>query len=124
MLKHDDIIKQMDALMQPPSGGCVLKHDDIIKQMDALMQPPSGGCVLKLENVCRPYKLNRQPPSGGCVLKHGRYIAHRNEKCAATFGWLCVETTTSGFNSLIGKQPPSGGCVLKPCKPLQKLTAF
>ena len=33
---------------------------------------------------------------------------------AATFGWLCVETTEldNALNAL-REQPPSGGCVLK-----------
>ena len=34
--------------------------------------------------------------------------------CAATFGWLCVETTgDSSTLSAKKMQPPSGGCVLK-----------
>ena len=57
--------------------------------------------------------LARQPPSGGCVLKptinHG---TDRNRK-AATFGWLCVETTALTAYSKMCQQPPSGGCVLK-----------
>ena len=33
---------------------------------------------------------------------------------AATFGWLCVETASSGKNNYDNdRQPPSGGCVLK-----------
>ena len=61
-----------------------------------------------------------QPPSGGCVLKQ-----QDAKKCgvnflAATFGWLCVETTISRCNKLhTNRQPPSGGCVLK--RPHSKL---
>ena len=33
---------------------------------------------------------------------------------AATFGWLCVETTTGALmKTCANRQPPSGGCVLK-----------
>ena len=40
--------------------------------------------------------------------------AFLQQKNAATFGWLCVETAVGrqGLMHLPG-QPPSGGCVLK-----------
>ena len=34
-----------------------------------------------------------QPPSGGCVLKLTRLGVAGNHEEAATFGWLCVETS-------------------------------
>ena len=103
---------------QPPSGGCVLKlmwRDGLILK---LVQPPSGGCVLKLYPNHIRLKKAVQPPSGGCVLKlyRNRYdgsaywsshlrvaVCWNYERklwvhlwvVAATFGWLCVET--SGF---------------------------
>ena len=57
------------------------------------MQPPSGGCVLKQTLRHRLRFDEMQPPSGGCVLKHfmAYYCTKRID--AATFGWLCVETT-------------------------------
>ena len=41
--------------------------------------------------------------------------AHKNNALtpAATFGWLCVETSPSFSVGYILSQPPSGGCVLK-----------
>ena len=36
-----------------------------------------------------------------------------NTAHAATFGWLCVETTALTAYSKMCQQPPSGGCVLK-----------
>ena len=35
----------------------------------AVLQPPSGGCVLKLDVFLTCFLINLQPPSGGCVLK-------------------------------------------------------
>jgi len=35
---------------------------------------------------------NMQPPSGGCVLKQVTVNLDDNNRFAATFGWLCVET--------------------------------
>ena len=55
-----------------------------------------------------------QPPSGGCVLKNSVYVVDAYGDCAATFGWLCVETPVPNtYFALIEPQPPSGGCVLK-----------
>ena len=34
-----------------------------------------------------------QPPSGGCVLKHYDESSSDHLDTAATFGWLCIETT-------------------------------
>ena len=34
-----------------------------------------------------------QPPSGGCVLKHSEIRRAVIDRLAATFGWLCVETS-------------------------------
>ena len=57
-------------------------------------QPPSGGCVLKLYHRSFFYQLfNRQPPSGGCVLKRFSVSQAPQYRNAATFGWLCVETS-------------------------------
>ena len=47
----------------------------------------------------------KQPPSGGCVLKrdkNGEMI--QGDKNAATFGWLCVETTKGReyVNKIVG----------------------
>ena len=36
-----------------------------------------------------------QPPSGGCVLKRKEMAQLAAETAAATFGWLCVETTNN-----------------------------
>ena len=35
-----------------------------------------------------------QPPSGGCVLKHASVVADVPLRKVATFGWLCVETSS------------------------------
>ena len=59
-------------------------------------------------------KKKWQPPSGGCVLKLHKWEMDYKELLAATFGWLCVETTASKSSAQVsGTQPPSGGCVLK-----------
>ena len=44
-------------------------------------------------------------------------MVYRNEDTrAATFGWLCVETSYHCQSVILhSMQPPSGGCVLKRC---------
>ena len=62
-----------------------------------------------------------QPPSGGCVLK--RLVSCKKSALtkAATFGWLCVETSLCPrSNKRFTRQPPSGGCVLK--RPIKALS--
>ena len=55
-----------------------------------------------------------QPPSGGCVLKLYQLVKKKNHIQAATFGWLCVETSVPVLSMpCVISQPPSGGCVLK-----------
>ena len=56
-------------------------------------QPPSGGCVLKPLAFNSLNDLSPQPPSGGCVLKHYKIDCDKLDELAATFGWLCVETS-------------------------------
>ena len=56
-------------------------------------QPPSGGCVLKHAWNAWLRLRNKQPPSGGCVLKLCVRIKTMKKLLAATFGWLCVETS-------------------------------
>ena len=83
-----------------------------------------------------PFLNSAQPPSGGCVLKHCKERTSKPWNHAATFGWLCVETSALTdlhtcyicshlrvavcWNILVNwpknlywQQPPSGGCVLK-----------
>ena len=80
-----------------------------------MTQPPSGGCVLKQALKDAQAKRDAQPPSGGCVLKRRALCCVCACLSAATFGWLCVETKITSYESnLDPKQPPSGGCVLKP----------
>ena len=78
---------------QPPSGGCVLKPFFITVIVNVYQQPPSGGCVLKHPHVAIIRWRGVQPPSGGCVLKHPTLKTYVVCKVAATFGWLCVETS-------------------------------
>ena len=100
---------------QPPSGGCVLKPVRSISlqrtppaatfgwlcvetRLACLTiwqpkQPPSGGCVLKRYQVVGRTEKTKQPPSGGCVLKHYKIDCDKLDELAATFGWLCVETS-------------------------------
>ncbi len=59
----------------------------------AQMQPPSGGCVLKQECMRVLDDYGTQPPSGGCVLKPIALFWRGVGVVAATFGWLCVETS-------------------------------
>ena len=60
-----------------------------------LTQPPSGGCVLKPGiKFFLEAKHSEQPPSGGCVLKLQFFYQAVLILVAATFGWLCVETTS------------------------------
>ncbi len=54
-----------------------------------------------------------QPPSGGCVLKQNQIRVDLDGRTAATFGWLCVETSLLRNIRCSIRQPPSGGCVLK-----------
>ena len=77
-------------------------------------QPPSGGCVLKPAWKHAFDSEIEQPPSGGCVLKPSYILRYPIFGAAATFGWLCVETTSCKTASPYVVQPPSGGCVLKP----------
>ena len=57
-------------------------------------QPPSGGCVLKHGAfIVVFFHTDEQPPSGGCVLKLCVYHRILLYISAATFGWLCVETS-------------------------------
>ena len=42
-----------------------------------------------------------QPPSGGCVLKLARQVVVVEVDIAATFGWLCVETTASKLSAQV-----------------------
>ena len=79
----------------------------------AIVQPPSGGCVLKQFNLSGIGEAFCQPPSGGCVLKrHGAGLSDAVVLPAA-FGRLCVETLPRHDLAGINFQPPSGGCVLK-----------
>ena len=121
---------------QPPSGGCVLKQKVTIRINGGTKQPPSGGCVLKHSWGDINYGCILQPPSGGCVLKLSFDFILNVFDFAATFGWLCVETShlrqfschlaaaTFGWLCVETRryalckqrhstQPPSGGCVLK-----------
>ena len=41
-----------------------------VEKSFAVLQPPSGGCVLKLRIRHTSNSADSQPPSGGCVLKH------------------------------------------------------
>jgi len=59
------------------------------------------------------FLCKEQPPSGGCVLKPSDTVVKTSKIAAATFGWLCVETTALTAYSKMCQQPPSGGCVLK-----------
>ena len=99
---------------QPPSGGCVLKLGRSKAGTLSLSQPPSGGCVLKQTSPNFSGEVKGQPPSGGCVLKLIVGVCFYLVINAATFGWLCVETSMDCLEiKTIAKQPPSGGCVLK-----------
>ena len=49
--------------------------------------------MLKLSTDGKNDGKNQQPPSGGCVLKLILKSRKRKEEQAATFGWLCVETS-------------------------------
>ena len=85
-------------------------------------QPPSGGCVLKRICSRSARRYWPQPPSGGCVLKQAGGIGKRHHHHAATFGWLCVETSQAILKTWYKSQPPSGGCVLK--QPVQERVVF
>ena len=67
-----------------------------------LRQPPSGGCVLKPRLKSLIGAENAQPPSGGCVLKQQKLNDMEQRAYAATFGWLCVETTAKLITRLNG----------------------
>ena len=69
MLKHASNPDNVQPLLQPPSGGCVLKQDAFYSNGIYQAQPPSGGCVLKQRAHQRRESTVGQPPSGGCVLK-------------------------------------------------------
>ena len=98
---------------QPPSGGCVLKQSQINDLLLCFFQPPSGGCVLKHYTKSNLKFCLVQPPSGGCVLKHTSFRIIFAVIPTATFGRLCVETTSLVVVCRSLQQPPSGGCVLK-----------
>ena len=78
------------------------------------MQPPSGGCVLKQQCLDFPFITSLAATFGWLCVETTTMILGLVPPLAATFGWLCVETlycqTISAKSPL---QPPSGGCVLK-----------
>ena len=79
------------------------------------MQPPSGGCVLKPTGVWFDIISLLAATFGWlCVETTSLIVSLIVNISAATFGWLCVETWIKAetTNDIL-KQPPSGGCVLK-----------
>ena len=44
-------------------------------------------------------EIDRQPPSGGCVLKQDSSCRRLQRREAATFGWLCVETSSQNLSN-------------------------
>ncbi len=113
VLKPFGDFEMTEMVNQPPSGGCVLK---LIRAPQCLLiwsQPPSGGCVLKHWIHTREIKGNCQPPSGGCVLKRQYRHPNWSSRQPAAFRRLCVETSYLREPNLAQAQPPSGGCVLK-----------
>ena len=91
----------MDKTTQPPSGGCVLKLEKSKKALEQQLQPPSGGCVLKQQFEEAKALIEEQPPSGGCVLKLADQEKLKAMFDAATFGWLCVETSHIAENVVL-----------------------
>ena len=51
MLKLFICVSMVMAILQPPSGGCVLKLSIWDAFFWRFCQPPSGGCVLKLKTM-------------------------------------------------------------------------
>ena len=78
------------------------------------LQPPSGGCVLKQHQLASVISRNAAATFGWLCVETSDIDLASQSRQAATFGWLCVETIFQGLVSLLyGSQPPSGGCVLK-----------
>ena len=75
-------------------------------------QPPSGGCVLKRDGG--GFCGFRFAATFGWLCVETSSPSNSRKPCmAATFGWLCVETGCLNSCSSSASQPPSGGCVLK-----------
>ena len=53
-------------------------------------------------------KIQMQPPSGGCVLKLHTHAASSTQQTAATFGWLCVETSFDHMRCCLGEAATFG----------------
>ena len=64
-----DISKdKIDAVTQPPSGGCVLKPFDDFAQLGS-RAAAFGRLRVETLMILKHWILADQPPSGGCVLK-------------------------------------------------------
>ena len=57
--------------------------------------------MLKLSKVNGINGIAMQPPSGGCVLKPETNSTYPVIVYAATFGWLCVETSLQEILALL-----------------------
>ena len=102
------------AIIQPPSGGCVLKPSRHIGKNRRMSQPPSGGCVLK--PICSTFKNMPQEPAafGRLCVETLHALSPAPAGSPAAFGRLCVETKSRKDCWWYAcSQPPSGGCVLK-----------
>ena len=89
------------------------------------MQPPSGGCVLKRCCSSRSTTLFFAATFGWLCVETSTLSSRVETVEAATFGWLCVETLPLHLTLLKRhRQPPSGGCVLKQNKSVRPQVTF
>ena len=70
----------------------MLKHCEIFNKMESTMQPPSGGCVLKLNRLLITSYCGMAATFGWLCVETSERRNSIDVDHAATFGWLCVET--------------------------------
>ena len=106
-------LRRMNAIFQPPSGGCVLKHHQALWH-EEIRRPAAFRrlCVetffgVNVDVFHDPAAFRRL-----CV-ETAMSECFRPLEYPAAFRRLCVETEPAVQNRIAGFQPPSGGCVLK-----------
>ena len=104
-----------EKFSQPPPRGCVLKRLKLYQAKDRMLAAASARLCVETRLWAINWCLPMQPPPRGCVLKLCRWLWHSSlnqaaasaRLCvetalmakaiewdfAATFGWLCVETS-------------------------------
>ena len=97
MLKLLQTLRPAWALLQPPSGGCVLKRERCMAGQIEALAAAFGRLCVETWHSAQSNTTWTQPPSGGCVLKPRPVCRPVCRPAAAAFGRLCVETPSAGL---------------------------